>query len=43
MEYIKDDSGFFPIVRIMSEMAGISAMLTAGELLSNTSGGAGCY
>jgi alanine dehydrogenase len=41
MEYIKDDSGYFPIVRIMSEMAGISAMLTAGELLSNTSGGAG--
>lgn len=41
MEYIKDDSGYFPIVRIMSEMAGISAMLTAGELLANTSGGAG--
>jgi len=41
MEYIKDESGYFPIVRIMSEMAGISAMLTAGELLSNTSGGAG--
>lgn len=41
MEYIKDDSGYFPIVRIMSEMAGISAMLTAGELLTNTSGGAG--
>ena len=28
-------------LRIMSEMAGISAMLTAGELLANTSGGAG--
>lgn len=41
MEYIKDDSGYFPIVRIMSEMAGISAMLTAGELLATTSGGAG--
>lgn len=41
MEYIKDESGYFPIVRIMSEMAGISAMLTAGELLSNTGGGAG--
>ena len=41
MEYIKDESGYFPIVRIMSEMAGISAMLTAGELLTNTNGGAG--
>ncbi len=41
MEYIKDDSGHFPIVRTMSEMAGISAILTAGELLSNASGGAG--
>lgn len=41
MEYIKDESGYFPIVRIMSEMAGISAMLTAGELLANTGGGAG--
>lgn len=41
MEYLKDDSDNFPIVRIMSEMAGISAMLTAGELLANTSGGAG--
>ncbi|MCB0637648.1 MAG: alanine dehydrogenase, partial [Lewinella sp.] len=41
MEYIKDDSGYFPIVRIMSEMAGISSMLTAAELLSNTGGGAG--
>jgi alanine dehydrogenase len=41
MEYIKDDSGYFPIVRTMSEMAGISAMLTAGELLTNSKGGAG--
>ena len=43
MEYIKDDSGHFPIVRTMSEMAGISAILTAGELLSNASGGAGVW
>ena len=41
MEYIKDESDTFPVVRIMSEMAGISAMLTAGELMSNTSGGKG--
>lgn len=41
MEYIKDDSGTFPIVRIMSEMAGIGAMLTAAELMTNTGGGKG--
>ena len=41
MEYIKDDSGTFPIVRIMSEMAGISAVLTAAELMSKSSGGKG--
>ncbi len=40
-EYIKDQVGSFPFVRIISEMAGISAMLTAAELLSNTSGGQG--
>ncbi|TXB61391.1 alanine dehydrogenase [Phaeodactylibacter luteus] len=41
MEYIKDESETFPIVRIMSEMAGISAMLTAAELMASTSGGKG--
>ncbi|RME99959.1 MAG: alanine dehydrogenase [Bacteroidetes bacterium] len=41
MEYLKDEGGQFPIVRVMSEMAGISAMLTAGELLANNSGGPG--
>ncbi|MDX1665789.1 MAG: alanine dehydrogenase [Saprospiraceae bacterium] len=41
MEYIKDESGTFPVVRIMSEMAGLSAMLTAAELLTNTSLGQG--
>lgn len=41
MEYIRDDNGSFPLVRIMSEMAGLSAMLTAAELLTNTSGGKG--
>ena len=34
MDYIKDSSGAFPIVRAMSEIAGISAILTAAELLS---------
>lgn len=41
MEYIKDESGTFPLVRILSEMAGISAMLTAAELLSSTNKGKG--
>ncbi len=41
MEYIRDESDTFPVVRIMSEMAGLSAMLTAAELLSSTSGGKG--
>ena len=41
MEYIKDDADTFPVVRIMSEMAGLNAMLTAAELLSTTSGGKG--
>ncbi len=41
MEYIKDEIGSFPFVRIMSEMAGYSAMLTAGELMTSTSGGKG--
>ena len=41
MEYIKDENGIFPVVRTMSEMAGLSAMLTAAELLTNTKGGKG--
>ena len=41
MEYIKDDSGSFPVVRIMSEMAGLSSMLTAAELLTSTRNGKG--
>ncbi len=40
-EYIKDQVGSFPLVRIISEIAGISSMLTAGEILSNTNGGQG--
>lgn len=41
MEYIMDDAGSFPFVRVLSEMAGVSAVLTAGELLSSTYGGKG--
>ena len=41
MEYIKDENGIFPVVRIMSELAGIGAILTAAELLSKTSNGRG--
>lgn len=41
MEYLKAEDGSFPVVRIMSEIAGKSAMLTAAELLSNTKDGRG--
>jgi len=41
MEYIQDEADNFPIVRIMSEMAGLSSIMTAAELLSSTSGGKG--
>ena len=41
MEYIMDDAGSFPFVRVLSELAGVSAVLTAGELLSTTYGGKG--
>ena len=41
MEYLQDEQGAYPIVRIMSEMAGISAIQTAAELLSTTRGGPG--
>ncbi len=41
MEYFKSEDGSFPVVRIMSEIAGMSAMLTAAELLAADSGGRG--
>ena len=41
MEYIRDEVGTYPVVRIMSEIAGMSAMLTAAELLSVARGGVG--
>jgi alanine dehydrogenase len=36
MEYLQDDDGSYPLVRIMSEMAGLSSVLIAAELLSNS-------
>jgi alanine dehydrogenase len=41
MEYIRDEEDVYPIVRIMSEIAGLNAMLTAAELLSTARGGIG--
>ena len=42
MEYIRDDdTGVYPIVRVMSEIAGTSAILIAAELLSTARGGKG--
>lgn len=41
MEYLQADDGTFPLVRIMSEIAGISVVQTAAELLSNPVTGKG--
>ncbi len=41
MEYIQDEVGSYPVVRIMSEIAGTSAMSTAAALLSKSRGGKG--
>lgn len=41
MEYLQSEDGSFPIVRIMSEIAGMVSMLTASEYLTNTSKGRG--
>ncbi len=41
MEYLQDDQGCFPIVRIMSEMAGITAIQLAAEILSGQHNGPG--
>jgi alanine dehydrogenase len=40
-EYTKDQAGFFPFVRSMSEIAGNSAILIAAEYLSNANEGKG--
>lgn len=41
MEYLRDHNGTFPVVRTMSEIAGMSVMLTAAELMTSASGGKG--
>lgn len=41
MEYLQAEDGSVPMVRSMSEIAGMSAMLTAADLLTNTKGGRG--
>lgn len=42
MEYIRDDhTGVFPLVHVMSEIAGISAILIAADLLATARGGRG--
>ena len=40
-EYTKDEAGFFPFVRSMSEIAGSSSILIAAEYLSNANHGKG--
>ena len=40
-DYIQDETGMFPIVRSMSEIAGTSSILIASELLSTSAGGKG--
>lgn len=40
-EYIRDSAGNFPIVRSMSEIAGIASVLVGSELLSNRQNGKG--
>lgn len=40
-DYIKDEHGFYPIVKSLSEIAGIASILVASELMSNNNGGNG--
>ncbi len=41
MEHLRYDDGSFPVIRVMSEIAGRMAILTASELLSIGKGGRG--
>lgn len=41
MEYMQGSKGDFPIVRTMSEIAGLTAISTAAELLTNSNDGRG--
>lgn len=40
-DMLKDADGFYPVVRIMSEIAGNSAIMIASEYLNNSRGGKG--
>lgn len=40
-EHIRDENGFFPIEQILSEIAGSSSIMIAGELLSSSHNGKG--
>ncbi len=40
-EYLKDESGVYPIVRSLSEIAGINAIAVAAQLLNANGGGKG--
>ena len=41
MEYMQAEDGSFPLVRVMSEIAGLAGIHTAAELLTNTNKGRG--
>lgn len=41
LELVKDEHNFFPVVRSMAEIAGISSVMIAGEYLSKAHGGKG--
>jgi alanine dehydrogenase len=41
MEYLRSSSGIFPIVRIMSEIAGMYSVIKGGDLLSSHEAGRG--
>jgi alanine dehydrogenase len=40
-DYIRDDDGMYPIVRILGEISGTTSILIAAELLSNINKGSG--
>jgi len=40
-EYLKDEAGYFPVVRILGELAGSSTLLIAAQYLSTDFGGKG--
>jgi len=42
-ENLKDDSGTYPIVRCMSEIAGSAVMLLAGQYLASANNGKGVF